>query len=246
MGLNTSDKKNKSQKTGVVYSFFRLCRIIIILVVLFILMIVAAFLLSHYLPTPTTFEQSRNTVTQERPIEKVGTKQTVTKNEEIPPQQKPIIADAPKEFYVRIAFFNDTEEKPITRERITRRPRRARPSIINPLSKNCRMWIRGFGDFYPTRDRMWEFGGALIEKAGPFDVNSTHMIYFYPDYSNERRVFKVPFKYLAGMNPEGSVRDMLTITVNDRTIVFWGTPITNVKGEREYTFSRKTFRRKRN
>ena len=135
-------------------------------------------------------------------------------------QKKRTRVEAPKKFYLRIAFFNDTDKKPI--------------------SPNCRMWIRGFGDFYPTRQGDWKFGGTLIEKAGPFDINKEHTIYFYPDYSDESKEIKIPFKYSAGMNPKGSVKDMLTISIKPKTIVFEGVPLKNATDEFEYKFNRKT------
>ncbi|MCK4751810.1 MAG: hypothetical protein KAS75_00075 [Planctomycetes bacterium] len=128
--------------------------------------------------------------------------------------------EAPKKFYLRIAFFNDTYKKPI--------------------SPNCRMWIRGFGDFYPARQGDWKFGGTLIEKAGPFDINGENIIHFYPDYSDESKEIKMPFGYLVEMNPKGSVKDMLTISVESETIIFDGTPIEDVNGKSTYKFNRKT------
>jgi len=134
--------------------------------------------------------------------------------------KEPIIDEAAKEFYLRIGFFNDTDKKPI--------------------SPNCKMWIRGSGDFYPARQEDWEFGGTLIEEAGPFDVNKEHTIYFYPDYLNESKVIAISFKYSAGMSLKGSVRDMLTISIKPEMIIFEGISIKNANDEFECKFNRKT------
>lgn len=123
-------------------------------------------------------------------------------------------------FWVRIAFWNDSKEK--------------------PLSRNCRMWIRGLGDFYPASQQNWQYGGTLIERAGPFAINSAHTIYFYPDYSDPRREITVPFRYSAEMNPEGSPRDMLMIEIKRDTITFSGIPISNANGVTELVFDRET------
>ena len=122
------------------------------------------------------------------------------------------------EFYLRIGFFNDIEQK--------------------PLNPRCRMWIRGFGDFYPVQQSDWQYGGTTIEKAGPFDINSENVIYFYPDYPNETKEINVPFKYSSEMNPSGSVRDMVTITIEDEKIMFTGLPISNAGEASKNTFTR--------
>ena len=124
------------------------------------------------------------------------------------------------QFWVRIAFFNDSKEK--------------------PLSRNCRVWIRGFGDFYPARQADWQFGGTLIERAGPFATNSEHTIYLYPDYSDERKEIVVPFRYSAEMNPEGSPRDMLMVAVKPDTIIFSGIPISSANGATKLVFDRES------
>lgn len=130
------------------------------------------------------------------------------------------------QFWLRIGFFNDSKEK--------------------PLSRNCRMWIRGFGDFWPVRQQDWRFGGTLIEKAGPFGTGGTYgsenVIYFYPDYSDESKVIRVPFKYSAEMNPEGSPRDMVTVAVGPKTIVFTGVAIKNATGRLQQAYDRDTCR----
>lgn len=54
----------------------------------------------------------------------------------------------------------------------------------------------------------------------------------------------MPFKYLPEMNPEGSVRDMLTISINPETITFFGTPIKDVNGKYTHKFNRKTCKEK--
>lgn len=170
--------------------------------------------LSKKIASAESTKPSGETAPPRRQGEEVRTEKVVAK-EETPSQKK---VKSLKEFYIRIAFFNDTD--------------------IKPLSQNCRMWIRGFGDFYPARQRGWKFGGSLIEKAGPFDVNKKHTIYFYPDYSDEGREIKIPFKYSAGMNLEGSVRDMLSISVETDTIIFEGIPIKNATGRLTCEFNR--------
>ena len=116
-----------------------------------------------------------------------------------------------KKFYLRIAFFNDTKTRPI--------------------DSNCRMWIRGFGDFYPSRMSGWKYGGTVIEKAGPFYASGENIVYFYPDYSDESKEIKIPFKYTSEMNPNGSVRDMIHIEIKPEKIVFWGIPLKNAHSE---------------
>ncbi|MFP4502677.1 MAG: hypothetical protein ACLFTT_16910 [Candidatus Hydrogenedentota bacterium] len=101
-----------------------------------------------------------------------------------------------------------------------------------PLSPRCRMWIRGYGDFYPAQQSDWQFGGTLIERAGPFPKAETQTLYFYPYYThgNEGLEIYVPFRYSEGLSPT-SPRDMITITVKPSTIEFFGTPIKNATGQ---------------
>lgn len=187
-------KIKKGKKAG------SICRIVVYSILMIIILSFVVTVVSENQST----DKSSQSPKANKPIEK-----PVTKKEQLP-----------KNFYVRIAYFNDTKEKPI--------------------SNNCRMWIRGFGDFYPSRQKQWKFGGALIEKAGPFDTKDEHVIYFYPDYSDESREIKIPIKYSSGMNPNGSVRDMITIEIKPETIVFFGIPVKNANGQLTRTFNRKT------
>ena len=121
-------------------------------------------------------------------------------------------------FYVRIAIFNDTKNKPI--------------------SPSCKISINGYEDFYITKDQSWEFGGALIEKAGPFDVNREHILHLYPDNINEIRV---PFEFSNSMNQNASVKDMIIIGIADNTIECSGVPIVNATGAYSKKFTRKNW-----
>ncbi len=130
---------------------------------------------------------------------------------------------AGKKFYLKIAFFNHTQKEPI--------------------SQDCRVWIPGFGEFYPARQRGWKSGGTIIEKAGPFYINKGNVLYFYPDYSDKEREITVPFDYSSEMNPKGSIVDMLNISVKPKTIAFHGRPIKNASGNSTYEFNRTTCKR---
>lgn len=122
----------------------------------------------------------------------------------------------PDNFYMRIAIYNDAQSKDFGR---------------------CRIWIEGYGDFWPARDSGWEFGGAIIEKAGPFDTSEVQTLYFYADYRYEDYVIKVPFKFSNEMNPNGSDRDTLLINVGDTAISFLGTAVKNATGKSEIVFN---------
>ena len=75
MELKLLDEKSKTPKTGIVYSFFRLCRAVVFgCGILFITIIIATSLLTRDVSTPTTSKPSRKTVTQKKQIEKVQTK----------------------------------------------------------------------------------------------------------------------------------------------------------------------------
>lgn len=137
-----------------------------------------------------------------------------------PKQTAPATKTQENIFYVRIAIHNDTER--------------------NPISENCRIWMKGYGDFYPAKDSGWKFGGALIEKAGPFDTTKTQTLYFYPDYSDESREIKVPLKFSKENNPDTSIRDMLDIAIEPKQIKFGGLLLKNAIGKSEITFDRRT------
>lgn len=133
-----------------------------------------------------------------------------------PPKSRP----EAKEFYLRIAFVNTCKIK-------SRQPNR-----------KLRMWIKGFGDFYPavktspSGRTVWSMGGNLIEKAGPFAADTEHTLHFYTNYPDESNEVLVPFKYSREMNKNGSPRDMLTITVTDDKIVAAGLAIKNSSANR--------------
>ena len=115
-------------------------------------------------------------------------------------------------YYVRIGFWNDSK--------------------TNPVGANCRMWIRGFGDFYPARQSDWRFGGTLIEKAGPFAKDKTQTLHLYPRYTStdDGPEIKVPFQFSEGMSLKAP-GDMITITFKPNSIEIGGTPIKNATGQ---------------
>jgi len=82
MGFKKIDEKSKTQKTGIVYSFFRLCcAVVFAFGIFFIIIIIVTVLLTRDVSTPIT-SKPRKPVTREKQKEKVQTKQIVTKNEE--------------------------------------------------------------------------------------------------------------------------------------------------------------------
>ena len=119
------------------------------------------------------------------------------------------------QYYVRIGFFSEPGGQ--------------------PLSPRCRLWIRGYGDIYPTQQSDWQFGGTV----GPFPKGETQTLYFYPYYThdNEGLEIKMPFRYSQGLSLT-SPSDMITITVKPSTIEFFGTPIKNATGQFSWEMGR--------
>lgn len=115
---------------------------------------------------------------------------------------------------VRVGVFDDTEK--------------------NPLHDKAEIWLRGHGSWWIKPEA--EFGGTT-KTLGRRKVGQEDNIYIYPDGRDGREV-AVPFLMTSEMNPGGSVRDSIIITISDDEVVVVGLPIKAATGQAELRFNR--------
>lgn len=84
---------------------------------------------------------------------------------------------------------------------------------------NIEVWIRGTGSWFPDTS----FGSDVLEDAGPFPVGEPTEFFIYPEGRDgpELAAQVVVDEDVTA----GSVRDMITITVDDTAVTVAGTPI---------------------
>ncbi|QLG27408.1 hypothetical protein HUG10_07535 [Halorarum halophilum] len=102
-----------------------------------------------------------------------------------------------------------------------------------PPGEQAEVWIKGTGSWFPD----FEFGGDLLEDAGPFVRNSDGELFIYPD-GREAGTEIVATVYFDENFISNSPRDMVRIDIHDERVVVGGSPIERNHGEYELVFER--------
>lgn len=111
---------------------------------------------------------------------------------------------------VRVAVFDDTEDE--------------------PLPQRAEIWIRGLGSWWIAKDTVKIVPGR--------DFGTVDTMFIYPD-GRDGSELSVKFKITSEMCPQGCVRDMISVAVEDSYVVVSGTPIRAATEEFEIKLKRK-------
>lgn len=102
------------------------------------------------------------------------------------------------------------------------------------LDPNAEVWFRGFGSWF-LKDAT-RFGSAT-ENLAIRTLGEKDTLHIYPD-GREGKEIVAPLMMTQAMNPRGSVRDAVQVSIDDNSITVFGLPIKAATGELEQTFSR--------
>lgn len=116
---------------------------------------------------------------------------------------------------VRVSVWDDTENSSIHRR--------------------AEIWFRGHGSWW-IGDPLIRYGGTT-EELGRRPSGVKHELIFYPDGRDGKEI-KIPYMLTEDMNPDGSHRDTITISIQDTKIVAEGLPIRAANGEYSIEFIR--------
>ena len=131
------------------------------------------------------------------------------------PAQKPPAQAEPKTAMVRIMVDDGTD--------------------LNPLPERSNLWFRGVGSWWIKRHvRRGGVGGGDFARV---PVGTEDHFAIYPDGEDGVEI-NVPFKMTAKMNPDGSARDTIHVTITDHSVTVLGLPIKAATGEIELSFDR--------
>jgi len=122
---------------------------------------------------------------------------------------------------VRVVVFDDTEQ--------------------HPMDPKAEIWFRGAGSWWLSQDT----GPRTL---GPRDIGQLlegdDALVFFPDGrgdGEERQRIVIPMKLTPELNPEGSVRDSVTIEVSDESVEVYGIPIKSAVGTLEVKVPRERY-----
>ena len=115
---------------------------------------------------------------------------------------------------VRVAVYDDTKNKPV--------------------NDKAEIWFKGYGSWWLKPEL--EFGGT-VKKLGTKPSGTKQILYFYPE-SRDGQEIRIPYKMNNEMNPDGSVRDTINISIKDKEIVVNGFPIKEATGDSEVKYKR--------
>ncbi|MFW6026817.1 MAG: hypothetical protein ACOCRX_10795 [Candidatus Woesearchaeota archaeon] len=124
------------------------------------------------------------------------------------------VKSATTDIMVRVAVYDDTKN--------------------NSVNDKAEIWFKGYGSWWLKPEL--EFG-ATVEKLGKKPSGIKQTLYFYPE-SRDGKEIKIPYKMTNEMNPDGSVRDTINISIKDKEIVVDGLPIKEATGDYEVKYKR--------
>jgi len=130
------------------------------------------------------------------------------------PSNNNIVKSATKNIMVRVAVYDDTKN--------------------NPVNEKAEIWFKGYGSWWLKPEL--EFG-STVEKLGEKPSGIQQTLYFYPE-SRDGKEIRIPYKMTNEMNPDGSVRDTINISIEDEEIVVDGLPIKEATGDFEVKYKR--------
>ena len=111
----------------------------------------------------------------------------------------------PRDAMVRVMVWDDTANK--------------------PLHAKAELWFRGHGSFWLKKETKF---GAAAEDLGRRQVgikfDGDDSIQFYPEGRDGQKI-NIPLMMTRKMNPEGSTRDSIMITISDDEIEILGLPL---------------------
>ena len=99
----------------------------------------------------------------------------------------------------------------------------------SPLGERAEIWVRGHGSWFLNQVTVKHIGGR---KVGEKDT-----IAIYPDGRQGVEMI-APFMVTGEMNPQGSVRDGIHVTITDRDVTVFGVPIKAATDDFEMKFDR--------
>ena len=105
----------------------------------------------------------------------------------------------------------------------------------NPIHSKAEIWMEGIGSWWIRR--AFDVGDS-VKMLGKHQVGGKRQFFFYPESRNGREII-IPFMMTDKMNPEGNVRDSLSITFSDGEIEVVGLPLEAATGNVSMNFKRK-------
>jgi hypothetical protein len=97
----------------------------------------------------------------------------------------------------------------------------------NPLPEKSELWFRGHGSWWLKPATKF---GSAAEDLGRRKTGQKDTIALYPDGRNGQEIF-IPFSVTTEMNPSGSTRDSIIITIGDDEIEIVGLPVKAATGD---------------
>jgi len=107
-------------------------------------------------------------------------------------------------------------------------------TTTKPLDINAEIWLRGYGSWWITPEIQH---GAAGKNLARHEIGKQDTIAIYPDARDGVEIL-VPFMMTSAMNPNGSDRDSIIITIKDHSVEVVGLPIEAAKGDTTKTFAR--------
>ncbi len=129
---------------------------------------------------------------------------------------KNISADKAEEkpIMVRVNVNDDTEKKPV--------------------HTKAEIWFLGYGSWWLKNEI--KHGGAF-KNLGTRISGTQHTLIIYPE-SRQGTELQVPYMMTKDMNPNGSARDMISVTISDSEITVHGIAIQEANGKFEMKYKR--------
>ena len=115
---------------------------------------------------------------------------------------------------VRVQVWNETENR--------------------PLHEKAEIWLRGHGSWWIKSEVQL---GAAAKNLAPREVGIQDKLYIYPD-SRDGREIEIAFMMTPEMNPNGSDRDSIIVTIYDDAVEVVGLALEATGGEVEQRFGR--------
>jgi len=107
----------------------------------------------------------------------------------------------------------------------------------NKLPSKVEIWFKGYGSWFLKPEINT---GAAVKKIGRRKIGIRDQLYIYPDGRSGVEI-EVPVLMTNDMNPEGSVRDMLTISIKDYNVEVNGLPVRAATGKLTHSYKRDSF-----
>jgi len=118
------------------------------------------------------------------------------------------------DYMVRVAVWDDTKSRPV--------------------HSRAEIWFRGVGSWWLKPEMKY---GGTSKDLGVRPKGIEHTLIIYPESRNGKEI-KVPYMMTDKMNPKGSPRDMIQVSISDTTITVNGLPIKAATGTFELKYPR--------